>query len=198
MNKIWIVVFILIGVLVFSRLRARRSTRKKVLPKAGPRVVGSQMVAFVHPRMAAACLFDHGTQFGSGFRRKEGPALPHDEACRCESQPFNFSSGEVFDGALRRAGLVKGSIPGLDAEAITTLVERLKLVEGASLQGEAAGYIEAVDPGLFPAAHQEALRDFLSERYDYLKEQGNQNKRGTEHPMPDTAGESTTDDKETA
>lgn len=170
MNNIWIVVLLLIAVLIFARVRMRRDTRRPVAPKVGPRVTGSQVVAFVHPRMDAACLFDNGVQFGRGFRRKDGPSLPHDDACGCEIQPFNFTSGEVFDGALRNVGELKSTIPDLVTKDTAKLIDCLKQVEGSSLPEGEAAYIEAVDLGSFPQTRLEALRAFLTERYAYLKE----------------------------
>ncbi|NIP71732.1 MAG: hypothetical protein GWO16_01270, partial [Gammaproteobacteria bacterium] len=68
---------------------------------------GYQVSAYVHPHMSQACLYDHGMQFGKGFRRKVGPALPHDAGCQCEVTPFSFTSSEVFNGALRSVSAIR-------------------------------------------------------------------------------------------
>jgi hypothetical protein len=171
MNQIWIIVAVLVVLVLVMRIRARRQGARFQRPlAAGPRIQGYQVVAFVHPRMSAACLFDHGLQFGRGFRRKEGPQLPHDGECRCESVAFSFSSSEVFNGALRAVGQARSTIDGLQADDIARLLERLKAVEVHALPPDAAAYAQAVGAGDFPPAVQAPLRAFLAERHAYLQQ----------------------------
>jgi hypothetical protein len=170
MNALWIILLVLVALLVFTRLRTKRKLRGRTPPKLGPRVTGSQINAYLHPRMSAACLFDHGVQFGKGFRRKEGPELPHDEACRCESVPFSFTSSEVFNGALRGVTHVKSTIEGLPQEQAQRLVEGLKAAESNPLPADEEAYLSAVvGPGP-PARLREEIRAFLGERYRHLQQ----------------------------
>jgi hypothetical protein len=172
MNQLWIVAVVLVALLVFTRLRSRRRGAVRQRPPAsGPRVQGHQVRAFVHARMGTACLYDHGMQFGRGFRRKEGPALPHDPLCRCEAVPFSFTSSEVFNGALRNLGGTRSEIAGLDPADGTRLVERLKAVEVAPLSADADGYEAAVGLGVFPPGVRPALRDWLRDRHEFLHRQ---------------------------
>jgi hypothetical protein len=171
MNPIWIVVVALVGLFVITRIRSRKRTRRdKRPPVAGPRVQGSQVVACLHPRMGAACLADAGMQFGKGFRRKEGPQLPHDAQCRCEVVNFAFTSSEVFNGALRQLGAVKSVLPELSPEDGQRLVERLRAVEAAPVPAERAAYEAAVGVEAFAPGVQEALRSFLAERHAFLQQ----------------------------
>lgn len=170
-DLIWIVVAGLVALWLVTRMRSRRRTEsRRRRPSAGPRIQGFQVTAYVHPRMSAACLADHGVQFGKGFRRKEGPALPHDEACRCEAIPFAFTSREVFNGALRRVGQVRSSIEGLSPTDGQLLIERLRAVEVNPPPAEPEAYIAAVGPERFPEEVQPALRAFLGLRHAYLLE----------------------------
>jgi hypothetical protein len=172
MNQLWIVAVVLVALLVFTRLRSRRRLAERQHPPAsGPRVQGHQVRAFVHARMGTACLYDNGMQFGRGFRRKEGPALPHDALCRCEAVPFSFTSSEVFNGALRNLAGTRGDIAGLDPAEGTRLIERLKTVETAPLPADANEYVAAVGLDAFAPGVRPALRDALRERHAFLHRQ---------------------------
>jgi hypothetical protein len=186
MNNLWIVGAAIVALAVIARIRTRRKVpQRRSPPASGPRIQGFQMVAYVHPRMSAACLFDHGMQFGKGFRRKEGPPLPHDAACRCESQPFSFTSSEVFNGALRNLGAVHGSIAGLAAADAQHLIERLKAVEARPLPAEPGAYARAVDVESFPASIRAALEGFLVERHAYLLQTPREGGAATEPNTPE-------------
>ena len=169
MNELWIVAAAIVGLAIFARMRSRRKivpTRRQ--PSAGPRIQGSQVSAYLHPRMSAACLFDNGLQFGKGFRRKDGPQLPHSPDCRCEVVAFAFTSSEVFNGALRNLGAVKSSLPGLQPADGLRLVEQLKSVEAQPLPADAAAYAAALGVESFPTELQAALRAFAAERHAFL------------------------------
>lgn len=170
MNQLWIVFAALVALLLFTRIRARRRPQPQRAPVPGPRIQGYQVRAYVHPRMSAACLYDHGVQFGRGFRRKDGPRLPHDPRCRCEAVPFSFTSSEVFNGALRQVRPVESSIPGLAGAEAARLIEGLKAAEAGGLPADDAAYAAAVGVADYPAGVREALRAFLSERLAYLRE----------------------------
>ena len=170
MNQIWIVVVVLVGLLIFTRLRNRRSGRNKAEPTLGPKISGFQVNAYLHPRMSAACLFDHGVQYGKGFRRKEGPAIPHGESCKCEVIPFMYSSNEVFNGALRKIGEIKGDFPHLPPEDKERLIVRMKEIESRSVDGDKAAYLEAIGLESIRKDTRPDWERFLSERHDYILE----------------------------
>ena len=186
MNPIWIIVAAMVALLVITRIRSRRRSRlQKRPPIAGPRIQGSQVCAYVHPRMSTACVFDHGMQFGKGFRRKEGPQLPHDAECRCEALPFAFTSSEVFNGALRSLGAVKSSIEGLQPADGQKLIERLKVAESGAPAPELSDYVAAVGVEAFPPELQPALYEFLAERHAYLLQLQRETSAGSESTSPD-------------
>ena len=169
MNELWIVAAAIVALAIFARMRSRRNivpTRRQ--PSAGPRIQGSQVVTFLHPRMSAACLFDNGLQFGKGFRRKDGPQLPHSPHCRCEVVAFAFTSSEVFNGALRNVGAVKSSLPGLQPSDGLRLVEQLRSVEAQPLPADAAAYSAALGVESFPPELQAGLHAFAAERHAFL------------------------------
>ncbi len=168
MNQIWIVVVVLVGLVIFTRLRNRRSTRSKAVHTPGPKISGFQVNAYLHPRMSAACLFDHGVQFGKGFRRKEGPEIPHEESCRCEVLPFTFSASEVFNGALRKFGESKGDVPGLPPEDMEGLIARMKEIESRPVNSDRAAYLEAMGLESIPKNTRPDWERFLSDRHDFL------------------------------
>ena len=179
MNQIWIIVAALVALLLITRIRSRRrAAQRRRPPSPGPRIQGYQVSAFVHPRMGQACLFDSGVQFGKGFRRKEGPQLPHDAECRCEVVPFSFTSNEVFNGALRSVAPPKCSIAGLEPEDTGRLIERLKAVEAQPLPADAAAYSAAVALESFSANLRPALEAFLEERYAFLQGAATETSRG--------------------
>lgn len=172
MNQIWMLVLVVIALLVITRMRSRsRRSSGEAGRSTTPalKLSGYQVQAYIHPRMSRACLFDHGMQFGRGFRRKEGPELPHDADCRCRLVPFSFTSSEVFNGALRNLAPVESSLPGLSERDARRLVETLRSVEGGSLPESEAAYLEACEIRGFDAASREAVTAFFRERYRYLQ-----------------------------
>jgi hypothetical protein len=180
MNQVWIIVAALVALLLFTRIRSRRRGKlQRRKPAPGPRIQGFQVSAFIHPRMGAACLFDHGLVFGKGFRRKEGPQLPHDADCRCEAVAFSFTSTEVFNGALRTVAGPRSAIEGLQTADAAPLIDRLKAVESQPLPPDAAGYAAAVELTSFPPSLHPALQAFLAERYAFLRQAPQQQHPGS-------------------
>lgn len=172
MNQIWMLLLVVIALLVITRMRTRNrrgggDEARNSTPAL--KLSGYQVNAYVHPRMSRACLFDHGMQFGRGFRRKEGPELPHDADCRCRLVPFSFTSSEVFNGALRNLAPVESSLPGLSERDGRRLVEMLRSVEGGRLPQSEEAYLTACEPQGFDAASREAVSGFLRERYRFLQ-----------------------------
>ncbi|MCZ6558903.1 MAG: hypothetical protein O7A69_14190 [SAR324 cluster bacterium] len=166
MNPIWAVLLVAVAFVVVLRIKRRR--RLPQIPVYARRIEGFQVVASLAPEMSSACLFDHGVQYGKGFRRKEGPELPHDERCRCASLPFSFTSNEVFNGALRNfAGVRNNEVQGFTQEAADDLVAQLKKVESVQLPVDIEAYLAAVQV----EESGEAMHAFLSARYTYLTEQ---------------------------
>lgn len=168
MQELWIVLLVAAALLVLFRVRARRR-RPASRPASQPlRISGYQINAGLHPRMSTACLFDHGLQYGKGFRRKEGPELPHRDDCRCETVPFSFTSSEVFNGALRGLAHVDPGDTDLSPEGATMLLERLKSLEGQPVPADPEAYVAQVDLSSLPAAEREPARAFLAERHAWL------------------------------
>ena len=120
---------ILVLALLFFTLRVVRKTKK-----AGPkkvegyhrRIEGLQVEAALHPFIGRDCLLDNGMQFGKGFKRKTGPGLPHDSHCRCRETRFNFTSSEVFNGALRASSRQAGQSDLFGPETTRLLLTRLR------------------------------------------------------------------------
>ncbi len=165
MNPIWAVLLVAVAFVVLLRLRRRR--RLPQVPVYARRIEGFQVVASLAPEMSSACLFDHGVQYGKGFRRKEGPELPHDERCRCASLPFSFTSNEVFNGALRNFTGVHSEAQGFTQKTADDLMAQLKKVESVQLPVDKEAYLAAVQV----EDSSEAVHAFLSARYTYLTEQ---------------------------
>lgn len=178
MQQIWVIVVVLVIFLLVLRLRGKR----KGLPEAkiyARRIEGTQIVATLHPRVSAACLADHGLQFGKGFRRKEGPALPHDGECRCEERYFSITSTEVFHGALRRGIAPRTSIASLPEPDRYTLLETLLGWEGAASAESADQALARTDLTRFSESARQPVEMFLRERFAYLAVT-----RGARAPQP--------------
>lgn len=171
MSPVWAVVLVLIAFAVVLRLRSRRK-KWPAVPVYSRRIDGFQVVAQLEPDMPGGCLFDHGIQYGKGFQRKEGPALPHAENCRCATLPFSFTSNEVFNGALRNFADIRTDIPHLPEKSANRLVDQLKRVESSPLPPTLEGYVSAVDMGKLPDKSGQAVRDFLTVRYEHLNGTG--------------------------
>ena len=167
MQPVWTVIVVLVAFfLIFHvRNRKRRAPEAKVYAR---RIDGARVQAYLHPRVGAACLADHGIQFGTGFRRKEGPPLPHDESCRCKAAHFSFTSNEVFHGALRRPLAPDASIPGLSEADSVTLLDVLRSWDRPHPAGSPEQTLASVNWSRFSPARREALDNFLRERLDYL------------------------------
>lgn len=171
MQQIWAIVAVLVAffLILHVRNRKKRTPEPKVYAR---RIEGSQITAFLHPRVNVACLADHGVQFGKGFRRKEGPALPHDDGCRCHPVHFSYTSNEVFQGALRRPAPPGVSIPGLRDSDAVALLDVLRSWEGSLLGGNAEETLARVNWSRFSPGHREALETFMRERLAFLAERG--------------------------
>jgi len=173
---------------LFVRMRARRRT-----PVAKPRppmhIQGHMVQAFLHPRMGLGCLTDSELQFGPGFRCKESPPLPHDAYCRCKVAPFSFTSTEVFNGALRRHSKIECTIPEFPLEESRKLIARLKALSGAPLPPGKSQFVEAAELDDFAEGHHKALREFLEDRYEFLRTEG---ASATETDQKDTKDSPTT------
>ena len=170
MNPIWLVLLVGVAFLVILRLKGR-GKRRRTTPVYSRRIDGFQVVAQLAPEMAGGCLFDHGIQFGKGFRRKEGPALPHDDRCGCKAMPFSFTSNEVFNGVLRDAMPLPSSIRDLPPEEAKRLAESLLRIVSEPLPDDAGSYAASAGLELFPEKYQSGVDSFLRERYTYLLEE---------------------------
>jgi hypothetical protein len=138
--------------------------------------------------MGRSCVNDHGMQFGPGFRRKEGPVLPHDPACRCETNPFTFTSSEVFAGALRRMAEPTTLQPGFPTAAIPAMIATLKRINAEPVPQEVDAYIALADPSIFDTDDQLAAIAFLKERHAFLtRDPGTLPASDTSTDMPEDA-----------
>lgn len=174
MQPIWSLLLVLAAFFLILHLRNRRRRPAPTVQPYTRRVEGFQVVAYLHPRISRGCLFDHGMQFGKGFRRKEGPALPHDEHCGCRVVPFSFTSSEVFEGALRRGWPIASTIEGLPEEEARRLIDRLREASAQPLPGSVAEALEQVGLEDFPSQWREPVEQFMRERYVWLREQQEQ------------------------
>ena len=161
--------------LLILRLKARSKQNRRREPVVyARRIDGAQVNAFLHPQISENCLLDHGLQFGKGFRRKEGPALPHNAGCRCRIHPFSYTSTEVFNGALRSHAPLESSIEGLRERDGQRLVDALKQSIGQPLAAQADTYVAGAMASLdnLDAPVRAAVEAFLRERYAYLRGEG--------------------------
>jgi hypothetical protein len=170
MRELWpLVLGFGVIVLLLGILRARPGRRRQERGLAIPKVEGFQVTGPLHPRMTRGCVFDLGLQYGRGFRRKEGPALPHGPNCECRAVPFAFSGQEVFSGSLRRFAEIRCSMPGFPPEACRPLLEGLRRVNAEPVPGTLTEYLGRV--GLLeslPPHQREPVLRFLEDRYAYL------------------------------
>ena len=153
--------------------RARRAERK---------LEGYQVWTPLHVRMGRGCIFDHGMQYGPGFRRKEGPLLPHDPHCRCETLPFTLAGSEVLAGALRRVGKLKTLEAGFPVSAIAPTLAALKRINAEPTHKDKEGYLALVGVDSFQEPDRSAVTAFLLERYAFLTQQ--QHVSITQAPLP--------------
>lgn len=167
MNPLWTTVIAVLAFILIVRMKSRgRKPRAPSLYR--PKIGGFQVNTFIHPRISGACLHDNGVQFGRGFRRKEGPALPHNGECRCEIAAFSYTSSEVFNGALRNISSIRSTIAGLELTSARQLIEELKRLEHETLPGALEEYMKQVKLELFPGNLQAELHGFFGQRYNFL------------------------------
>jgi len=164
-------VMLLIGLLLvtwrFTRPRKRGDAAERA---RGPerKVEGFHVGSPLHARMGRACIQDYGMQFGAGFRRKDGPLLPHDPQCRCETAAFSFTGSEVFAGALRHVTEPKSGEPGLPVEAVPKLLAALKRINAEPVPPDAGAYLALIGEDTLDAETRPAALAFLRERHAFL------------------------------
>lgn len=169
MNPLWTVLLVMAAFLAVLHLKNRGRRRARLEPTYSRRIEGYQVVAFLQPEISGACLFDHGLQFGRGFRRKEGPELPHGPHCRCATAPFSFTSSEVFHGSLRDVAEYPGSLANLPKGEAKRLFETLKKMEGVPLPTDETAYLGLAEPDAFPEKYRPEVETFLRQRFRFLK-----------------------------
>ena len=168
MSPIWAVLLVLVAFTLVLRLKGRKKRKLKV-PVYSRRIEGLQVVAQLEPDMSSGCLFDHGIQFGKGFRRKEGPKLPHPGNCRCKTVPFSFNSNEVFNGALRSFAAIGTNHAELPAKIADQLAESMKAAESPKVPKTLEGYLEAVNLEKVEASAGAEVQKFLTARFEFLR-----------------------------
>jgi hypothetical protein len=171
MNPSFLGVLVMLGLVVVGWRLARRKPRSESedrIRRPERRVEGFQVWSPLHLRIGRSCLFDYGLQYGPGFRRKEGPLLPHDPHCHCETLPFNLTASEVFAGGLRRIGEPKSLETGFPLGAITQTLTALKRINAEPLPGDVEAYLALVGMDAFSPADHDAVDAFLRERYAFL------------------------------
>ena len=171
MSPIWAILLVMVVFAVVLRLKGR-SRRKLKVPVYSRRIEGFQVVAHLEPEMSSGCLFDHGIQFGKGFRRKEGPELPHAGKCRCTTVPFSFTSNEVFNGALRDIAHINTDYPSIPAKLARQMAELMKRAESPQAPKSLEAYLAAIDLGQAGAKSKDAVREFLTARFAFLQRGG--------------------------
>lgn len=184
MSPIWAVLLVLVAFALVLRLK-RRNKRKLKVPVYSRRIEGLQVVAQLEPDMSSGCLFDHGIQFGKGFRRKEGPKLPHPGNCRCKTVPFSFNSNEVFNGALRNFAAIGTNHAELPEKIADQLAESMKAAENPKVPNTLEGYLEAVNMENAGKSAGAEIQKFLTARFEFLRGGG----EATIPPQPIEAGE---------
>jgi hypothetical protein len=169
-------VMLLVGLLVvgwrFMRPKRERAVKSEGVRRPERKVEGFQVWGPLHVRLSRGCIQDFGMQFGPGFRRKDGPMLPHDPHCQCETVPFAFKSSEVFGGALRRVGEPRSLEPEIPTDAVPKVMAVLKRANAEVLPPDADGYVAlmALDTAEgMDATLQPAVEAFLRRRYAFLK-----------------------------
>ena len=168
MSPFWSVLVVLLAFVIVMRVKNRRKGKKQPAPAYSPRIEGFQICAFLTPQIGAGCLFDHGMQYGKGFRRKMGPALPHDDHCRCTSVPFSHTSTEVFHGALRQVGAVQHTVEGLSQDGAGRVLEKLKQANGQPVPNSPSEYLEALGLSDLTEHERPLVEAFLLERHQFL------------------------------
>jgi len=154
------------AVLLWSRIRSVRRRTRKEIPI--PVVEGFQVQSPLHPRMLRACVFDLGLPYGPGFRRKEGPALPHGPDCQCRAVPFAVPGTDVFPGSLRKVAGLQCSSAGFPPEACQPLLDTLRRIDAEPLPPSLAGYLALARVDSFASEHRESVRNFLENRHEFL------------------------------
>jgi hypothetical protein len=183
----YIAVLLLLGLMAVGWRFARRrppSESKERVRRPERKVEGFLVWSPLHVRMGRGCIADHGMQFGVGFRRKEGPLLPHDPNCRCETVAFTFTGSEVFGGALRRLGVPKSLEPGFPVAAIAPALAALKRINAEPLPSDADAYLALAGVDAFDEGTRGAVAAFLRERYAFLAAQP----RASTAPDPSPGG----------
>jgi len=170
MNPVWAMVLAIVAFFIVLRLRNRGKRRTVSREVFARRIEGFQVTGYLHPEMSNACLFDHGMQFGKGFRRKDGPELPHDENCRCTTIPFSFTSTEVFNGALRNIADIPGTLDGMTTDTSRMFLETLKRLASQPIPDSSDRFLEQSGLEGFPEKNREAIKAFLETRFEFLKE----------------------------
>ncbi len=170
----YLAVLLMLGLVVvtwrFTRRKHRMDETDRVR-RPDRKLEGFQVWTPLHVRMGRACIFDHGTQYGPGFRRKEGPLLPHDPHCRCEALSFMLNGSDVLAGALRRVGEPKTLEPGLPVSAIVPTLAALKRVNAEPIPKDEDGYLALVGVDSFQEPERSAVTAFLRERHAFLTQQ---------------------------
>lgn len=171
MSPLWIILAVLVGFVVMLRLRRKGRKGGDINRPYSPRIEGYVVTTFLHPEMSLPCLFDHGLQYGRGFRRKEGPVLPHDEKCRCSTARFAHSGSEVFNGALRDVGAV-GTEMQMSQKTAKALVNMLMEISAQALPETFDEFYASIPLEGISRGEAETVKVFLQRRFDFLKATG--------------------------
>lgn len=166
--------------LVILRLKKRNKGKKSSPAVYARRIEGAQVYTALHAAVPDNCLFDHGLQFGKGFRRKEGPELPHDGDCQCVISRFSYTSTEVFNGALRNHETIESAIAILDNRENLQLIEALKRVAGQFVAENPDSYAaQVLDGDEWKPGSRIEIEKFLRQRHAFLLGGGQADKTST-------------------
>ena len=75
-----------------------------------------------------SCLESDGTRYGSQFKQKKPPNLPHEQGCRCETTKLFYTSEEVFQGTspITKYKSALGDLCPKDALLLKNILMRIK------------------------------------------------------------------------
>ena len=75
-----------------------------------------------------SCLENDGTRYGTQFKQKKPPNLPHEQGCRCETAKLFYTSEEVFQGTspVTKHKSVLGDLFSKDALLLKNILLEIK------------------------------------------------------------------------
>lgn len=92
-----------IAAILFILLRLRKKIKRTPnLPERQISIAGYQLITEITLKTPLLCLLADGKKYGSDFREKEPPQLPHCDGCQCKLEEYSAGSRELFDRKAKR------------------------------------------------------------------------------------------------